>query len=127
MPLKLSIKGGVMRCGRCGQRYSNPLTHTCTVRLGSKRDSAGSRLSPKASASVTCSRCGKPYANALTHVCAPKSDFKKRAAAAGRRKKADEARARRKAEAGGGGCPQEDGRTACRGRARLRAVPRQGL
>jgi hypothetical protein len=91
---KLTIKAGLIRCGRCGRRYTNPLAHVCAGR-GKGR----TRVRPAASASVKCPRCGKAYANPLTHVCASKpGDFRRRAAAAEKRRKA-EAAARRKAEA----------------------------
>jgi len=90
----ISLKGGMVRCGRCGRRYSNPFSHLCAGRGRSR-----TRVRPKFSASVKCPRCGKQYANALTHVCGSKpGDFKRRAASAEKRRKA-EAAARRKAEA----------------------------
>src|SRR6266516_4641915 len=78
MPWNPKISVGLARCGRCGKRYSNPLTHVCVVRMDRKTKPKRS-LKPKASvALVTCGTCGKPYANPLTHVCQVRTDFKRR-------------------------------------------------
>lgn len=74
--MKLSVS--LIKCGRCGKRYSNPLTHVCVVRMDSKRRPAATKASPKLK--VTCSRCGKPLGNPLTHTCHVKTDFKARKA-----------------------------------------------
>jgi hypothetical protein len=79
VPLRLAI-----RCGRCGGRYRNPLTHVCATRLDKPRRARKSTA--EVSASLTCSRCGKSYANPLTHVCTVKTDFRRRSAAAGKAK-----------------------------------------
>ncbi len=99
MPWNPKLSVGLVRCGRCGKRHNNPLTHTCVVRMDRKTKPKRS-LKPKASvALVTCGTCGKPYANPLTHVCAVKTDFKRRLAADQKRKAAEakrQAAARRK-------------------------------
>lgn len=89
----------MLRCGTCGQRYTNPARHTCRTRLDRKRRSGKTRIKPKVS--FTCRTCGKATSNPLTHSCQVRTDFKRRKArqerltkaAAGRRKAA----ARRKA------------------------------
>lgn len=83
MPLKLRIKGGLIRCGRCGKRYSSPLAHVCAVRMDSKRKPGRSRLKAPAVTLAKCGSCSASYSNPLTHVCKAKSDFKRRAAAQG--------------------------------------------
>ena len=89
MPWNPKISVGLVRCGRCGKRYSNPLTHTCVVRMDRKTKPKRS-LKPKASvALVTCGTCGKPYANPLTHVCQVRTDFKRRLAAGDKRRDAE--------------------------------------
>jgi hypothetical protein len=89
MPWKPRVTGGLARCGRCGKRYSNPLTHVCVTRLDSKRRPGRTKVAPKASVTLaTCGRCGKAYSNPLTHVCAVKTDFKRRKTAEARRQKA---------------------------------------
>jgi hypothetical protein len=90
----------MFRCGRCGRRYANPLTHTCITRAGSRRKPRRTRIAPQAS--LTCGTCGKPYANPVTHVCTVRTDFRSRKAAAARaRKRARTAqdRARKRAAA----------------------------
>jgi len=80
----MKVKGGLVRCGRCGRRYTNPFSHVCAGR-GNGR----TRVKPKFSASVKCPRCGRPYANPLTHVCPGKSgDFRRRKKVAEKRAKA---------------------------------------
>jgi hypothetical protein len=71
----------LVKCGRCGKSYSNPLTHVCVSRA---RRRGRTRIAPKASVSVKCGTCGKPYANPLTHVCSVKGSFRRRAAASRR-------------------------------------------
>lgn len=71
----------LVKCGRCGKSYSNPLTHVCVT---SRTRRGRTRIKPKASVSVKCNTCGKPYANPLTHVCSVKGSFRTRAAAARR-------------------------------------------
>ncbi len=88
--MKLRVSGGLVRCGRCGRRYTNPFSHVCAGRGRSK-----TRLTPKASASVKCPSCGQLYANPLTHVCpSRRGDFKGRQAADAKRKKAAARKAR---------------------------------
>jgi len=83
----LRIAASLMKCGQCGKRYSNPLTHVCYNPRG-----RGPRLRVKPRLTVDCPRCGKPVANPLTHVCKVPSDFRKRLA----EQKKQQARARRK-------------------------------
>lgn len=71
----LRIAVALMKCGRCGKRYSNPLTHVCYNPRGK-----GPRLQVMPRVTVTCPRCGKPVTNPLAHVCRIRSDFRKRAA-----------------------------------------------
>lgn len=102
MPVKTKVGGGLIHCGKCGKRYSNPLTHTCFVRGRHGK----TRVKPKFTVSLgTCGKCGAAYSNPLTHVC---KDFKgrkeaqreaQRKAAAERRK---EATAKRKEAARAG-------------------------
>jgi hypothetical protein len=40
VPWKPKIKVSLVKCGTCGKPYSNPLTHTCVVRLDYKRRAA---------------------------------------------------------------------------------------
>ncbi len=80
----------LFRCGRCGKRYANPLTHTCVTRLDRRRKPGKTRLQPRGSRA--CRTCGKPYANPLTHVCTVKTGFRKRHAAARRRATAERKR-----------------------------------
>lgn len=88
----LSVKGGLVRCGRCGRRYSNPFAHVCAGQRKGR-----TRVKPKFSASVKCPRCGKAYANPLIHVCASKrGDFKRRKKAFEKRQKAAARRTRPK-------------------------------
>jgi hypothetical protein len=91
VPVKTKINVGLIQCGKCGKRYSNPLNHTCYVR----RQRGKTRVKPKLNVTLgTCGKCGKAYGNPLTHVC---KDFKGRAEAqrkqaAERRKEAAERR-----------------------------------
>jgi hypothetical protein len=91
------VSATLFRCGRCGRRYSNPLTHTCATRMDRKRPAGTTRLSPQASR--TCGTCGQPYANPLTHICTVRTDFKKRQAAAARQQKQARAAKARKQKA----------------------------
>jgi endogenous inhibitor of DNA gyrase (YacG/DUF329 family) len=83
----LRIAASLMKCGQCGKRYSNPLTHVCYNPRGK-----GPRLQVRPRVAVDCPRCGKPVTNPLAHVCSVRTDFRKRLA---EQKKA-QARARRK-------------------------------
>jgi hypothetical protein len=87
----LRIAASLMKCGQCGKRYSNPLTHVCYNPRGS-----GPRLQVKPRVTVDCPRCKKPVTNPLTHVCSVRTDFRKRAA---EQKKKQAAERRRKARA----------------------------
>jgi len=92
MGLKLRIKGGLFRCGRCRKSWNSPLGHDCIVRNPRGR----MRLKPRLRISATCGKCGKPYAGPLGHVCTNRGDFAKRkrqAAAGEKREKARAARA----------------------------------
>lgn len=83
----LRIAASLMKCGQCGKRYSNPLTHVCYNPRGH-----GPRLQVKPRVSVDCPRCGKPVTNPLAHVCTVRTDFRKRLAD----QRKQQARARRK-------------------------------
>ena len=80
MPLKPKVRiAGLIRCGRCGKRYVNPLTHACVT---SRKRRGRTRIAPKAAVTIgRCGKCGKDWVNPLTHVCAGGGDFAKRAAA----------------------------------------------
>jgi hypothetical protein len=78
--VKLSVS--LIRCGRCGKRYSNPLTHVCVVRMDRKTPPGGTKVKPRLA--VKCSRCGHPLGNPLTHRCVTHTDFRKRKRAAER-------------------------------------------
>ena len=72
--VKLNIS--LVKCGRCGKRYSNPLTHTCVVRMDSRRRRTSTKVKP--ALSVKCGRCGHPLGNPFTHKCVTRTDFRKR-------------------------------------------------
>jgi hypothetical protein len=76
------IKVSLAKCGTCGKRYSNPLTHVCVTRIGQRQQRT--KIRPRVS--KDCSRCGKPVGNPLTHVCKTRTDFKSRLAAQKRSK-----------------------------------------
>lgn len=78
--MKLSLKGSLFHCGRCGKSHSNPFGHVCVTRLDRKERAGGATLAPKVSASASCPKCGKP--RGLRHTCTVKTDFKKRQATA---------------------------------------------
>ncbi|MQA87260.1 MAG: hypothetical protein GEV03_22185 [Streptosporangiales bacterium] len=88
------MKATVFRCGRCGKRYANPLTHVCVVRMDRKRRPGKTRVKPKVT--LTCGTCGKPYTNPLTHRCTVRTDYKKRRAAQRHAERRREKAARRK-------------------------------
>jgi hypothetical protein len=73
--VKLNVS--LIKCGRCGKRYSNPLTHVCVTRMDRKPSARKTKVGPKLV--VKCS-CGAPLGNPLTHRCVTRTDFKKRAA-----------------------------------------------
>jgi len=102
MGLMPSVSGGLIACGKCGKRYSNPLTHVCVVRKKNGRR----QLRPRATVTLgVCGKCGKPYTNPLSHVCAVQTDYKRRKSAADRqqaaeRRKAAKAKAKEAARSG---------------------------
>jgi len=76
---KPSVSASLVKCGKCGKPFTNPLTHVCTVRKASGKR----KVKPSLSVTLaTCSKCGKPYSNPLTHKCKVKTDFKARRKAA---------------------------------------------
>jgi hypothetical protein len=79
----LRIAASLMKCGQCGKRYSNPLTHVCYNPRGK-----GPRLQVKPRVTVDCPRCKKPVTNPLTHVCSVRTDFRRRLAEQRKREKA---------------------------------------
>ena len=93
----LRIAASLMKCGACGKRYSNPLTHVCYNPRGH-----GARVQVKPRVTADCPKCGKPVSSPLTHVCSVRTDFRKRAA---EHKKKQAAEKRRAARAGK---PQHD-------------------
>lgn len=79
MPFKPQLKGGLIRCGRCGKHYT--ITHTCVTRIGQRQRKT--KLAPKAKVTLgKCGTCGKQVSNPFTHVCTVDSDFAKRKKAA---------------------------------------------
>jgi len=78
----LRIAASLMKCGACGKRYSNPLTHVCYNPRG-----RGPRLQVKPRIAYDCPGCGKPVTNPLAHVCKVRTDFRKRLAEQKRRQK----------------------------------------
>jgi hypothetical protein len=87
MSLRMNVS--LVKCGTCGKRYSNPLTHTCVTTRARRRPS---QIAPRLT--YDCPRCGKPATNPLTHVCKTRSDFRRRLADQ-KRRQAREKRARR--------------------------------
>lgn len=71
----LRIGVSLMKCGQCGKRYSNPLTHVCYNPRGH-----GPRLQVKPRIAYDCPKCSRPVTNPLTHVCSVRTDFRKRLA-----------------------------------------------
>ena len=76
--VKLNVS--LIKCGRCGKRYSNPLTHICVVRMDRKTAPGSTKAKPRLT--VRCGRCGAALGNPLTHRCVTHTDFRqlKRAA-----------------------------------------------
>jgi hypothetical protein len=68
----LRMNLSLVKCGKCGRRYSNPLTHVCV----NPRRRGRTRVKPRLT--YDCPRCGKPVTNPLTHVCRTRTDFRKR-------------------------------------------------
>ena len=89
----LRMAASLMKCGQCGKRYSNPLTHVCYNPRG-----RGPRLQVKPRITVDCPSCRKPVTNPLTHVCKIRTDFKKRLAEQKKQQRAAK-RAKARAEA----------------------------
>jgi hypothetical protein len=103
--VRLKLQDALFRCGRCHQRYSNPLGHVCVTRLDRKARDGRTTVAPKAGLSFgTCGTCGKPLGNPFTHTCRPRPDFKRRAAKA----RKDAAAAKRQAR------PEHPPPSACR-------------
>ena len=75
--IKLSI--ALVKCGRCGKKYSNPVTHVCVTRMDRPQSRRKTKVKP--ALGLSCGKCGKPLGNPLTHVCREKTDFKRRKAA----------------------------------------------
>ncbi len=76
--VKLNVS--LVKCGRCGKRYNNPLTHVCVVRMDRKTAPGSTKVKPRLA--VKCGRCGHPLGNPLTHRCVTHTDFKRRKRAA---------------------------------------------
>lgn len=76
------IAVSLVKCGRCGKRYSNPVTHEC-VTTGRRR--GRTRIRPRVS--YDCPKCKKPVTNPLTHVCVTRTDFRQRLAEQRKREK----------------------------------------
>lgn len=117
------VSATLFRCGRCGRRYANPLTHVCVTRMDRKRPAGKTRLSPQASR--RCGTCGQPYANPLTHVCTVKTDYRKRQAAAARQQKQAKAAAARQQKAALIRQRKRERAAAARARQRARATARR--
>lgn len=88
MARKPRLRMALIKCGNCGQRYTNPATHTCRPKSTKRR--GRTKLAPQLKLAYTCPSCGKQAGNPLTHVCKSKrGDFgKRRKAAKGRERKA---------------------------------------
>jgi hypothetical protein len=93
MGLKLR---GLIRCGRCGKRYTNPFSHTCVVNNATRRR----RTPTKVTNPVTweCRTCHKT--RGPIHTCTIKTDFKKRRRKQARAEATAKRRARRRKAAG---------------------------
>ena len=89
--LAVKISVGLIRCGRCGQRYSNPLNHVCTGRRRGR-----TKVKPTLSVVTTCPSCGKQAS--LAHVCSNRGDFASRQRAAERKTAAAERKKKRAAQ-----------------------------
>jgi hypothetical protein len=37
VPWKPKVKVSLVKCGRCGRSYNNPLTHVCVVRMDRRK------------------------------------------------------------------------------------------
>jgi hypothetical protein len=87
VPWKPSVSAGLVKCGRCGKRYNNPLTHVCVARMD--RKTKPTRLKPQVRATlIQCGKCGKSYTNPLTHTCVTRLTRKQKNILAKRRKPA---------------------------------------
>ena len=80
---RINLSIALVKCGRCGKKYSNPLTHVCATQFGRRpgRTKAGPHVS------IKCGNCGNPLGNPLTHVCRTATDFRERKKAAEKPKK----------------------------------------
>jgi hypothetical protein len=74
----VKINVALVRCGQCGKKYSNPLSHVCVTRMDRRPSSRKTKVKPKLT--VRCGGCGSPLGNPLTHRCVTKTDFKRRKA-----------------------------------------------
>ncbi len=95
--MSVRINVSLIKCGQCGKRYSNPLTHVCVTSRARRPHPV--QIKPRVS--YDCPKCGKPVTNPLTHVCVIRTDFRQRLAAERKRKAAErraKARAGRAAE-----------------------------
>lgn len=89
----MKVRLTLIRCGKCGKRYSSPLGHVCVTRLDRKPRRGRKRIQFRAS--VKCGTCGRLVTNPLTHTCRKRSDYRRRLAAERKRRAAE----RRKAAA----------------------------
>jgi hypothetical protein len=102
--VKLNVS--LIKCGRCGKRYNNPLTHVCVTRMDRKTPVRPSKIGAKLT--VKCGRCGRALGNPLTHRCVTRTDFRKRkrAAAKGHSRPASTGNAHEPAECKDDDCPR---------------------
>lgn len=89
MGLRMNLS--LARCGKCGRRYSNPLTHTCV----NPRRRGRTRVKPRVTFG-DCPKCHRPVANPLTHVCKTRTDFRKRLRDKKQREKKERQKRRRR-------------------------------
>lgn len=82
------IKVSLIKCGRCGKRYSNPLTHTCVTRIGRRPG----KMRIGARVTRDCPKCKRPVTNPVIHVCKVKTDFRRKTAAAKKSRAQDKRR-----------------------------------
>ena len=85
----MKLRVGLIRCGSCGQRYSNPLNHVCSGRRRGR-----TRVRPTLNLVTRCPSCGKE-GNPLTHTCSNRGDFGQRQRAAKRKTAAAQRKAKR--------------------------------
>lgn len=107
------IKLSLIKCGRCGKPYANPLAHVCVTRIGRRLG----RTSIRPRLTRDCPRCKRPVANPVTHICKVKTDFRrktgaaKKQRAAGRRRQAASVAKVKRARASGPARTRHDYRT----------------